>query len=336
MALCFVRLRKLKEAQNRFQAAIIQDNTSDLASFARNYQDIVANKIFLERPIRFTLDLFGGYDTNLVLKPLDSTVASDITNQQTYFFNPSLRVDYVPVLEGPWLFNASYSFGSSFYQNNSTTHDFISNTLYVAPGYNFGLFALNFIGSISNVVLKNPSYDSYLDSYTYGPMVRTVYKENHMFELFAGATKRNYHQPALTPEDERSSDGFDTYLSWTWIFKEDAMLNLKYEYTIDHTDGIWWDNTGNHVTLNFIYPLIPHLKLQLNGDILMQDYTYDNSAFNNTKRKDRTYTVVAGLNYELNRYMSAIAQYSYINGYSNISIYDYDRDIYTVGFELRF
>ncbi len=336
IALSHVKGRDYKSAGERLQAVIKRDINSDLAGFARTYQDLVENRAFLERPLRFTVGLFGGYDTNLILKPLDDSVAPNITDEKTYFFNSNLRVDYVPIIEGPWLFNATYALGSSIHEKYSTSHDYLTNTISMAPGYNFGKYAFNIAAFYGNALLRDPSYKSYLDLGGVGPMGRVLLGDNQILEAFAGYYKQNYHRRPLAPEDDRDSDGTNAYLSWTWMMQEDWLLNLKYELSRDRTDGIWWENIGNRFTANLIAPIINKLKGQAVADIHLQDYRYENSAFSNTKRRDRTYNWILGLTYELNRNTSLIAQYTYTRGYSNISIYDYDRNLYQIGVELRF
>lgn len=336
IALTYVKGRDYKKANERLQAVIKQDANSDLAGFARTYQDLVENRMFIERPVRFTVGFFGGYDTNVILKPLDDNVAPNITDEKTYFLNSNLRVDYVPVFDGPWLFNATYALGSSLHQKHSTSHDYLTNTISMAPGYNFGKYAFNIAAFYGNALLRDPSYKSYLDLGGVGPMGRVLLGGNQILEAFAGIYKQNYHRQPLAPEDDRDSDGKNAYLSWTWMFRENWLLNLKYELSRDKTDGIWWDNIGNRFTANLIAPIVAKLKGQAVADIHVQDYKYENSAFNNTKRRDRTSNWMLGLTYDLNRHTSLIAQYAYTRGYSNISIYDYDRNLYQVGVELRF
>ncbi|MBW1766807.1 MAG: hypothetical protein JRJ65_07110, partial [Deltaproteobacteria bacterium] len=80
IALCFLAEKDLKKAKDRFQIAILHDPQSDLAGFARQYMDLLEDRIFLERPFRFTVGVFGQYDDNMVLKPSDEIAAAGITD----------------------------------------------------------------------------------------------------------------------------------------------------------------------------------------------------------------------------------------------------------------
>ena len=48
IALSYVKARKLSYAKERFQAAVIANPDSDLAAYARRYQDLVEERIFVE------------------------------------------------------------------------------------------------------------------------------------------------------------------------------------------------------------------------------------------------------------------------------------------------
>jgi len=98
-----VKERKLDKAKAALQTTISRDPLSDLASFARQYLNLVEEQLYSERPLRLTLSVLGGYDTNIVSKPLEASVAADITDEKGEFLSTSARVDYVPRLPGPWL-----------------------------------------------------------------------------------------------------------------------------------------------------------------------------------------------------------------------------------------
>jgi len=335
IALCHMQGKDLKKARDRLSVAVMQDPTTDLASFARQYQDLVDKRLESEKPWRFTLSSFGQYDTNVVLKPTEGTLAPDITNEDSRVLTSSFRIDYVPILEGPWLFNAQYALGNGLHQRYSTSHDYLSNGLYVAPGYNFGESALNLALRYNHALVRNPSYKKYVDSISAGPLYRMLAAENHILEVFAGYSSIRYFDPPLVPEEDRDSDRMNSYLSWVWMFKKDAFFNLKYELSNDNTDGSNWANRGQDFTLSLTLPLVEKLSLQLNGEYFLQQYRYNHTFFD-VKREDKTYMGSAGLTYALMKELNLVLQYSYSRVDSNLAIYDYDRSIYSVGLEYRF
>lgn len=326
IAICYLKEKKLKKAKARFNAAVLHDPTSDLASFARNYQDIVEKRIFLERPLRFTVGLLGQYDTNMVLKPTEDAAASGITDEKSYASTASLRVDYVPVLEGPWLFNAQYSFVSNLHENHVHTHDMMANSISITPGYNFGRYALNLAVSYSYFLLRDPGYKEYMDDLSVGPLLRVLLNDNHILETFAGYSRKEYFQPPLSPDEDRDSNGFNAYIGWTWLLREDTFLNLKYAFSKEDADGANWDNEGHRFTANAIIPIVDKLKLQLSADEFLQYYRHSHTSFEK-KREDRVNTASVGLTWEFIENASFITQYTRTRCNSNLGIYDYRRNL---------
>ncbi|MFC1857872.1 hypothetical protein ACFL9U_07545 [Thermodesulfobacteriota bacterium] len=336
IALSYLKEKELQKAKERFRAAIVEDPSTDLAGFARRYEDLVEKRLELEKPWRITMGVFGGYDSNVVLAPLDtSVVAPGITDEGSAVLAASLRVDYVPLLEGPWLFNASYSFFGNWHENYSTSHDTIVNSLYLAPGYNFGKFALNIAGNYSNVMLKSPSYNNYLNQFFLGPMLRVLLNPNHMLEFLTSYAGKEYADPPLAEEEDRDEKGFMGYASWVWSFRNGGLLNLKYQYTKENADGVNWDNQGDRFVLNARIPIIEKVKLQLTGDLFLQNFDNVHTTFG-VKRKDDVHRGSVGLTWEFLKNTHLILQYSKTRSNSNIEIYEYDRELYNAGIEYRF
>jgi hypothetical protein len=255
---CLIKDRNLDKAKARFQAVISHDPLSDLAGFARQYQDMVEERLYAERPLRLTIGVFTGYDTNIVSKPIDESVAGGITNEKGMFLSSSARLDYVPKLEGPWLFNAQYSAASTVNSSHTHSHDTMANSFSVSPGYNFGRFTVNLNASYTSVLLRtdpdivpaedsSPGYKRYLDYVSVGPALGFMVNQNNILEFFAGYDRKGYYNQKISsdPTAARDNDGLRTYLSWIWLFREGAFLNLRYDYTKENADGRQWTNEGH-------------------------------------------------------------------------------------------
>jgi Tfp pilus assembly protein PilF len=334
IAMSHLNENQYKMARDRLRAAVQQDPASDLAGFARQYQDLVERRIDMERPVRVTFSTFGQYDTNVVLKPVEGSLAPDITNEGSRVLTSALRFDYLPVFEGPFIFNAQYAVSANWHQRYSTSHDSIMNGLYMAPGYNFGGSALNLALRYNHALVRSPSYKRYVDVFSAGPLYRTLLRENQILELFAGYSGSRYEDESLIPEEERDSDKFNSYVNWVWLFKKDAFFNLKYEYSKEDTEGSNWVNSGHSFAFALTLPLIPKLSLQLSGEAFLQDYRNVHTIFN-VKRDDEYYTGTVGLSYALIRDLNLIFQYTRSRADSNLAIYDYERSVYALGFEYR-
>jgi tetratricopeptide (TPR) repeat protein len=357
VGLIHIKESKLDKAKARFDAIITHDPLSDLASFARQYQAIVEERIYLERPLRLTVGVFGGYDTNMVLKPLETSVAENITDEKGTYLSSSVRLDYIPKLDGPWLFNAQYSLASNVNSKHTHTHDLLANNVSIAPGYNFGRFALNLNASYTNVLIRtdpdlnpdpesNPGYKRSLDYISVGPTVRYFLNQSNILELFIGYDKKTYHnQKPASPDADRDSVAPRTYLSWIWLFKEDAFLNLRYDFTNERANGRQWDNNGHRLTFNLSFSVMSEelarrfgpVTMQITGSGFFQEYSNETDfGVIKTTRRDTVYTGSMGLTWKFWKYASFIAQYTRTQSNSNVVIFEYNRDQYTAGFEFRY
>ena len=337
IARCYARQQNLEQAKVRLQAAIQQDPTSDLAGFARRYVDLIEKSIKAQRPLRLTLGAYGQYDTNVVLKPIETSLAPDIQDEGSRAFTGTVRMDYVPRLSGKWLFNAYYAGSVVLHDKFSTSHDVISNTIYAAPGYSLedGRSALNLAIQYDHALVRDPDYEAYVGSLTVGPLYRRLLTANHILEVSAGYRRNSYYRPVLAQEEDRDGTGLASHLSWIWLFMENGFFNAKYAFATDDTDGANWDKISQSVSLNVGIPLRSDLLLQVSGVLGFDNFDNPHTVFGK-KREDDLYQGSIGLDWNVYKDLHVICQFSAIRNDSNLAIYDYDREIYTVGLEYRY
>jgi hypothetical protein len=252
----------------------------------------------------------------------------------------TLRLDFAPILKTPWLFNASYALSSSLHEKNSTTYDFLVNSLSVAPGYDFGRFSVNLYANYMHALKKDPGYERYSDRFSVGPLTRILLtdKKDQILEIYAGYQKKNYFKTSLDPNENQTANGLDSRISWMQFFESGAILVVNYGYETDNADGSNWSSLGHRFSANGIIPLWDKLKLQLGAEIFLQNYANEStiSAFGRKKRQDKNYMGSAGLIWDIHRNVSLMLNYTAIRNDSNIYLYDYSRHIFSAGAELRF
>ncbi|MHB8770284.1 MAG: tetratricopeptide repeat protein [Syntrophales bacterium] len=340
IGLSYMLDRKYQQAADRFRVTVTQDPVTDLAAFARRYQDLVEERNWIERPVRLTLSLLGQYDTNMLQEPYIYHGLGEGGEQQSFAMLNMLRVDVIPTLPGRWLFNASGAFSHSVHERHSDSHDLLASTLSIAPGYSFGSFAVNLSANYTFIMKRNPSYARYSSNFSGGPLVRFLPTEeqDQILELYAGYLKKDYYVLPLDPNEDPRASGLDSYISWVRLFNNGAIVNLKYGFVVENTDGTNAQNRGHRFTVNGIIPLRRQFKLQLGAEAFLQDYENANTipVFDGAKRRDRIYTGIAGLTWDVHKYVSLMLQYTGTRACSNIFVYDYNRSVYSVGAEFRF
>jgi tetratricopeptide (TPR) repeat protein len=360
IGLCYMNDRKFKSAQERFKATASYDPKSDLAVYARQYLEAVENSLFYTRPIRVTLGLSGGYDSNVVSKPRVESLSGGAGDPGCGIFSPSLRIEYAPRLDGPWLFNAMYASSATLNEHYVHTRDSIVNTFSVIPGYNFGRSSVSMLGSYTGYSLRtdsditpdgNAGYKHYEDYFTGGPIVKIMLTERQILEVFAGYDKKNYYNQVITSVDSmRDAEGLRAYLSWMWFYWNNGFLNLRYDVGREAANGSYWDNTSNRLSANLVLPIlsdnfarkIGFMYLQLAGSFTAQDYSWPqpysdvNGSSKSGRREDRIYNSSVGLNWDITKNWSCVLQYAHIKSDSNIPVYEYTRNLYTAGLEFKF
>jgi tetratricopeptide (TPR) repeat protein len=354
IGVCYMNQRKFALARERFQAAVTQDPLTSMAENARRYQDAAEYLRFVERPLRLTIGVTGQYDSNYQLLADDApepfATFLDSMNRRSWVMQNMVRLDYVPQLPAPFVFTAGYTALNALHERYSTNNDTFANSFTLAPGVNFDSIAVNLVGNYTHNLKRghNPpvfeatdnssaGYRRYSESASIGPLFRYLLSKNQIFEAYGAYVKKNFFFEVFNPGlEDRSASGFDGFLGWVWFFKENALLNLKVGYTRDNANGVNYSNGGYRYSATVIYPLIDKLRLQVGGEVYLQDYDNQNVIFDNIVRKDRIYTGTIGLTWSVLQYMDVIAQYLYTRSDSNIFAYDYKRDIYSLGVEIKF
>lgn len=339
IAISYMNAKDLKKAKERLNAAVSYNPGSDLARFAQRYQDALEKRIDFERPVHLTASVMGGYDSNVVLKPGQATIAPNITDEEDYFVNPVFRFDYTPKLKTPWMLSANYTFNGLFYKDHADTHNLVSNGISGISGYNFGRYSLNLSANYNHILRKNPSYKAYLQIFGVGPVFRVVPRENHLIEVFGGFFSKDFDDPPLIPEEDQDSDGANAYLNWIWSLRNGTFITLRYDFAYEDANGDNWDNTGHRLAANASIPFFPqHVKgltAQAGVQAFLQDFEHPHSVFE-VNREDEIYQLMAGLRWQFRRYLTILANYRYSDANSNIAIYDYDRHLITGGVEYRY
>ena len=346
IAMSHLRAKRLDQARQQLDSAVLLDPNSDLASFARQYQDSVSQR--LEDVWRFTVSASGLYDTNLLLRWNDVQSAPPWPGgeEETPGVNTNVRVDYRPVLKGNWLFNAQFAFDGTWYQNNSTTNDTLSAGIYAVPGYNYGRYSVNLAANYNYASKKRPYYQDASEFFSIGPLFRFVLSSDQLLEFFAGYDKKEFELAPIDPRGDRDSDTFRTYVSWFFSNVAGAFVNLRLAYLDENANGEWWSNIGTQLLANVTIPATDKFRIQLSGQGFWKNFDTEvpdprviggSSVTLSTKRRDDQFQGILGFNYELwITDLLLIGQYTYTRNESNVAIYDYDRQIISAGLEYRF
>lgn len=341
IAMVLAGSRKITRARDALRAVVAADPGSEIASYAREYEQSFTRIIESYRPWRAVLGIGYQYDDNAISNPSNAGARAQIgdpTGQSDFATLGTLRLDYTPLLSGDMIFNAQYILQSTTYANANTDKknpSTIINSLTLNTGYVLGGSVLSLPVNYSHVLLREEKYQQMIGA---RPTWSWQLAPQHILQAGVGYTRREMLQDALAPEEDRDANLWGASLGHIFSYgNQGGMAALRYDFNFDAAKGSNWENRGHRVSLNGVVPLTDNLKLNLSGEVTSLNYLNRNLLIGNgAKRDDTTWFGTAGLSYSLNKHATLTAQYSHTTAQSNIPVYGYNRNTFSTGLEFGF
>ena len=369
IANAYMKTGKLKDSQKRFKLLITLDPTSDLATYARDYERAVTDKLDAERPFRFNVSLGYKYNSNVNASPASGTIFDNpanaylVSGQEDMALSATFRALYIAPFSfrTPYNLSVQYSILADRYMRRDD-YNLAQQSVTVTPGYSFSKVAFtvplifgytNLQRQIGDDFLNKLDWWSetrYLLSTGFTPTARYMINDKNMLELTYGFMRNKYYGTTesttpVDPNENRDGDGNSGSLAWTYLFKEGTgLFTLKYAYTQMGADGRNWSYDEDRYSLSFLYPLTKKFKIQYTSDAAFDKYKYENTIFGNTvagtwvgiNRRDDIFTNSLALIYTIFKDTDIIGQFTYTRDNCNISTYDYDQSVASISIEYRF
>ena len=375
IANAYMKEGKHKESQQRFRAAITLDPTTDIGTYARDYENLLTDKLDRERPFRFTVGLSYKYDTNVSARPTSGptvdipSLSTQTTGQSDFGLNTSIQLAYIAPFsfKKPYNFSIQYSLNADRYFRRDD-YNMMQQSLTFTPGYNFAnvsfsmpvLFGYTWLQGDSRGTgmgtdfLNNPANwlknSQYLKMMGVNPTARFIITQNSIGEVAFGYMNKKYDlwptadSPRSSPDENRDGINTSGAVGWTYFFKEGkGILSFRYAFANEEASGRNWSFQENRFSLSLIYPLAKALNFQFSSYAIYDKYKYENTSFNldgngnpSMKRRDDTYINSLSLIYRLFKSTDIIGQYTFTKDNSNIGTYDYSRELFSIGFEYRY
>lgn len=332
IAMAHAKEKRFAEAKESLKAVISIDPASEVASFAREYEKAFVKTLETYRAWRFTAGVAYQYSDNVVLKPSSAIPGVLITGENDSSVITTFKIDYSPLLSGPWFFSGQFNFYANTYLSIKT-YNLISPTITLMPGYNFQNGAVTLPLSYNYTWLHEREYQSVA---TVKPTLNIALTPDHIGQLSMGYARRDLLQRPLTEDENRDGNIYLLAAGYVHPFlRGRGVFSLRYEFSRDVTQGKNWDNIGNRFIPSLLVPVTDKVNFAISGDILLQDYKHVHSAFH-VKRSDRTYSGSTGVIWEILKGLNLNLSYSHTTTDSNIDIYAYKRNVYTAGIEYTF
>lgn len=340
LAMLHVKDMNLASAKASLEAVITSDPSSELAGFARDYAAKVESSIKNMQKWSLNAGVFFQFDDNVVAKPSKKPQAVILPKQDDNGVNETFQISYNSRGAGPWQFNAQYSL---YNNNNSRLHEYdqFSNTLSVIPSYMTEPVILSRKTPIvfSLPVILNYThldYKGYSDQVSVKPTATIVFNPEHFGQISAGYARRDMLNTITSqPSANRDANIFSGLLGYYYLFaKNKGMFNVRYEFIYEGTEGNDWRNDGNRLAADLLLPVTKSTDLVLSGDATWKFYL--NSKVNKDEyRRDYVYIAGATIRQKLLDNIFLNLQYSHQTTSSNVAAYDYSRNVFLAGFEIR-
>ena len=194
IAMAQIKKQSFEDARKSFSAIQKIDPTSELASFAKEYEKSLTRTLDMYKPWRFSFGVAYQYDDNVVLKPTTDIPGVDITGERDSSIIATLGVVFSPRLKGPFFLNCQYNlYTDTYFATNS--HNLVTHTISVNPGVNFQKGFVSSPVSYSHIWVHGGEYMSVL---SLKPAVQFAFNPSNIGRISLGYEKESFSRPLST------------------------------------------------------------------------------------------------------------------------------------------
>ena len=332
IATIYHRLGKQAEARDLF--ASVADRSPDSAAgyMARQQADALAARMETKHAFNAVVNVQEQYDSNVLLKPDDSSVATDITGEADMSTVVSVHAGYALPLDLPYGVKIQYDYYLNTHQKLKT-HDVQGHTIGVAPSYRIGENTLSLPISYGSWQVDKADY---LKTTSLAPAYAFVTGEDQYAQASLKYVQKDYLSEPPFPEDDRDATGIGAGISWfRLIEKQKGFINVKYELDKEDAKGSNWSYLGHKLAAGILYPATSRVKLALGLEEYLQRYANTDTVFN-VARDDKTMTLTAQAFYTLFSQVELQFLFVYMKDSSNIPAYAFSKNIEAIGLYARF
>ena len=332
VATAYLKMGKFSDAKDVFQQLSLVDPNSTMANFANTYMNAITEREQAMKPFKANIGFYWQYDSNVILEPSNATVATDVGDVGDSREVTTANAEYKYRINEIFDVKAQYFFYWAK-QNNLGFYDTISNTFVLQPEMNLkgGLLAFPTAYNITRVNDK-----AYLSSPTTSAVYNFMVGNSNMGQAYIKYAYKDYMWAPTIADEDRSGNDLGGGFGWYFFFmKNKGFLNLRYAILKEWTDGANWGNLQNDANATLLYPVMDKLNVTLTGGVSIQNFSNSNTIYN-VYRHDQVYTVSAMAAYKIYKDSEIQLQYTFVKDSSNISIYDYNRNVFSAGVEVKF
>jgi tetratricopeptide (TPR) repeat protein len=341
----------LDQAQREFEAAIAQgEPESELARTART---ILEQRMPVPAPKRWDLNLSlsGQYDSNVVLLPIGVQPpggSTGISRKDDFRMTIYARGEYRPIQTTDWTAGVSYGFYQSLHQK-LTTFDIQDHAPSVFLQRQIGIATTRLQYAFDYVRVGQ---DPFLLAHAVQPIITFAEGDSHFTQLQFRYQNKDFQDDRFAGNSFRDGKNWLAGVTQFAYFPRGAgHLRVGYTFDTDRTGGgspavampgvqtnADWDYHAHRVSAGLGLPDILTLKTNLAFDYYFMNYDNPSSFSPNgtTKRQDKVIFFTATISRPLTKAFSIAAEYNYTRDQSNLTVFDYNRSIFSLTLSSQF
>lgn len=332
IGLAYVKNEQLKDAKNVFREIVAQSANPSLSAFADQYLDAISKREEVMRPFHFNVGGAVQYDDNVLLQPDAYDVAVDIGNKADWRQVYTANADYV--LRPSKYFDTKL--GYSLYwakQCDLGFYDTVYHKFLIEP--TFYPFNLSMGCPITfDIISVNDKH--YLTTIGVGTVNNAKIGKNQMVQAAFIYRNKDYIWTPSTPDEDRDASEYLWRLGWFYFFaNKKGFAHLRYTLNYDDTKGNNWRHRGQRFTFSTVVPLWKKIKTGATLEYNLQNFLKIHSVYGKYRRDD-VFTIAAFLTYEIIKNIELQLNYIFVDNRSNISVYEYKRNVYSAGVKYKF
>ena len=333
--LSYQKQGRSKEARVVLSNIYTLEPTSPVSEPAMRLFDVLKMEERVKRPYQFFATFRSLYDDNVRLLPQENVLS--VGHPRASFGEQAILYGEYSLINRPnYKFNLSYGFSQTIY-NSDRKFDVQGHT----PGLSFV-----YSGEIGPVGYS-PRVDYFFDwvflgsdwflhRHTARPSL-TLTMGPHLVTLLVYTFEhRDFRSVPDFRQDDR--DGVLNEIGFTQFFRTaDARhyIKLGYYKSWANTIGSNWDYDANNLLAGIQYTLPKKVRLNVDYSWEDRDYPHKNIFFSK-KREDTERLLNVSVSRNIGSHVTAFGGYLRRDNNSNIALYDFEKNIYSLGMTYRY
>jgi tetratricopeptide (TPR) repeat protein len=274
---------------------------------------------------KFSIDLMTGYeyDDNVTLMPEGVPVIAPQGRKDWRYFT-DVRTAFTLVDTGRFRLTPFYDFYGGFNNRirsyNLTDQSFGSHLAYrlnILEPYLLYRYDYYLLGTGQDSFLRSEDFEAGATLYA---------GRNTLARVRYAYTLERYFLTIVDPEDDRS--GHDNLLGvdgYRFFFRQSSFIRAGFSYDRNDATGDNWTYNGYRFTGGLFFPLPAECRFNFDAELYLRGFPR-----NVDNRRDREQIYSFRIARNLGEHLEAGFQYMTIFDHSNVALYKYDRNLYTM------